>query len=84
MGICPTTPEAVDSVEEVKMAGPKKKHFQDMSDVKCKAKGCEKFIKQRIIDINPDADLCYACYMKLIRKNPKSGKSAFNNETSGG
>lgn len=50
-----------------------KKNFRNMSKVQCNVKGCEKFLKQEIVDRNPDADKCYACHMKLVRKNPRSG-----------
>ena len=55
------------------MAGKNKKFFKDMSTRQCAVPGCEKFLKQRIVDINPDANLCYKHHMKLVRKNPRSG-----------
>ena len=50
-----------------------KKNFRNMSDKQCDVKGCEKFLKQEIVDRNPGATKCYKCFMKLVRKNPRSG-----------
>lgn len=50
-----------------------KKHFRTMSTKQCSVKGCVKFLKQEIVDRNPLATKCYACHMKLVRNNPRTG-----------
>ena len=54
-----------------------------MSSKQCKIKDCDKFLKQLIVDLRPDADMCYEHHMKLVRKNPRSGMSAFSREKHG-
>ena len=60
-----------------------KKHFRNLSTKQCSVKGCDKFLKQEIVDRNPNADKCYACHMKLVRKNPRKGMGPLRREKLG-
>jgi len=42
--------------------------FSELSSKKCRTPGCERFIKQNIIDRKPSADLCYRCFCKAEAK----------------
>ena len=48
----------------------KPNNFNVKSNRKCSVKGCKRYIKQNVLDRQPNADMCYPHYMKLIRKNP--------------
>ncbi len=60
-----------------------KRHFKRMSDKCCSVLGCNKLLKQEIVDRNPEADKCYKCHMKFVRLNPKTGMSPMQREKLG-
>jgi len=49
----------------------KKHDYKILSNKHCKT--CGKPLKQNLVDKNPDADQCYPCYMKNVRRNPSYG-----------
>lgn len=51
----------------------KKSHkhdFRVLSDRRCSTPSCRKQLKQNLVDKSPDADKCWKCYQRLVKKNP--------------
>jgi hypothetical protein len=51
------------------MNKPRKLDFRVLSNHTCKE--CSKYLKQNLIDRNPDAQYCFKHQMKLVRHNPR-------------
>ena len=48
--------------------------FDELSDKVCNVDGCNKKIKKNLLSRNPNATKCFDHHMKLVRKNPRTGK----------
>lgn len=50
----------------------KKLDFRTLSNKRCTHPGCRKYIKQNVINRQPNAKLCYTHYMEQYRKEQNS------------
>jgi hypothetical protein len=60
--------------------------FNQLSSKKCKTEGCDRRIKQEILNRRPSADLCYRCFCKaeLKKGNKVVSGNAARKENRGG
>ena len=48
----------------------RKKDYRVLCDKRCSGDGCNSFLKQNLVDHNPNADKCFRCYQRLVKHNP--------------
>jgi hypothetical protein len=48
----------------------KKKDYRQLSNKRCVSDDCKNYLKQNLVDKNPNADKCFRCYQRLVKHNP--------------